>query len=329
MASPSPVPIGDPIARNDDETPVLYPALGAVFHLELLERDDEARLDAVNDLVWDWIGPYLRFVDRTFEPDVARVRRADADYISGYAAGLDVTGSTDPTEQAALELHAQFSHDDFDVSFCGGPTPTAASPYSYRFWAEVPDPPSGRVSSYATMHVTVPEAWPLDDFRQRVLAIASKLRLRWGAAGHTYSPWLVSGYEVAGAHLYGHARRFLGYDTAEYMRLVKPFYRRIRTVNWLTFLGPAFVGELAEHGTNLQSGPLVAVDALGAGVVLQAGAQPERGDRNRLQHPSAYVEVDALLRPIRADKGEGMVFLGDWSEEDITEWLRRFERRVS
>jgi hypothetical protein len=45
----------DPLVSSAD-VPLLYGALGAVFHLELLGPDDASRLDAVTDLVWDWFG---------------------------------------------------------------------------------------------------------------------------------------------------------------------------------------------------------------------------------------------------------------------------------
>jgi hypothetical protein len=325
----APVPPGDPLATNSDGVPLLYPALGAVLHLEPLGPEDEPRLEAVSEIVWNWFGSELRWVSSSFEPVVRRARREDAEYVSGYVTELDVPEGDSSLEQALFTGHAQFVKDDFEVAFSGGATEIGASPYSYRFWAEVPDPSPGRVRSFGVIHITVPEAWPTEDFVMRVSAVAGALRVRWGAAGYTFSPWILSDYEMPSVRVAAHARRHPGYDVAEYTRLVKAFHRRIRTVSWLTILGSSIAEELARAGRVVEPSSHLTVGRAGECLVVRAGARPEKGDANRLVYPPAYVEADALLRPIRASSGEGMTFLGPWDERQITDWLRRFEKRVN
>ncbi len=318
----------DPLVSSAD-VPLLYGALGAVFHLELLGPDDAPRLDAVTDLVWEWFGEQLHWVNLSFEEPVERASRAEADFISSYATTLNVAADPDKLGQAALGLYAQFIRDDFEVSFNGGDDELSASPFSYRFYAEVPRASADPLASYAVIHITVPESWPLDDFVERVTRIAATLRLRWGCAGYTYSPWIVSGYAEASKGLAAHARRFIGYDVAEYTRLVKQFYAKVRTVSWLTFVGPSLVAELKAAERPLVSSGRLKIAPCGDGIVIQAGDVPERGDQNRLWYPPAYVEADTLLHSIRARDSKGMIFLGPWDEPSISDWLRRFERRVS
>lgn len=167
------VDLGVPLALVGQK-PVVYPALGAVLHLERLTSEDEARLEVVNDLVWDWFGDGLRWVNRTFDNALEPAQRVDLDFISGYASSLDVPPASAPADQAALAAYRTFARDDFGIALCGGDSAGASSPYSYRFWAETVDVDAldADVEARGVLHITVPEAWPLDDFRQRILAIA-------------------------------------------------------------------------------------------------------------------------------------------------------------
>jgi Protein of unknown function (DUF3396) len=322
------VALGEPLALVG-QRPVVYPALGAVLHLERMEPSDEARLEAVNDLVWDWFGDRLRWVNRTFDNMLDRAQRSDLDYIAGYPTSLDVPPTSPQLNQDLLAAYTAFTRDDFGIHFSGGEVAGAASPYSYRFWVETAGVSDSCVDARGVLHITVPEAWPLEDFRQRIVAIASALRLRWGAAGYTYATWRGSDIHEGPARTIAHARRYPGYDLAEYVRLVNPFFERIRTVSWMTFVGGALVGELKDKGRTLVSSTQISVEPAGDGLLVQAGNRPERGDVNRLLYPSAYLEADALLRPVRARDGRDMVFFGSWQEPEITDWLCRFERAVN
>jgi len=101
----------------------------------------------------------------------------------------------------------------------------------------------------------------------------------------------------------------------------------IRSVNWLTFLGPAFVSELAKRKALLASNDLVTVSKAGDNnLVLQAGPMPQEGDINRLQVPAAYRRADEMVRPMRAR--QDIDFYEPWTEATTKAWLRRFERRI-
>ncbi|MFO0761958.1 MAG: DUF3396 domain-containing protein [Byssovorax sp.] len=322
---------GEPLARANGRIPVLYSALGAVLHLEKLGPEDGERLDRACDLLWDWMGASLRLTLLSCAPEVEATRRAHLDYISSYAESLDVRAADDPSTQKLLNNLTKMGRNDHEVLCGGGDDPREASPFSLHFWSEIGgvSPTDLRLPAYPVLSFTVPDAWPLDDFYQRTTAIAAELRLRWGAAGYTYAGFGLHAHNEPEQRRYAHARRYPGYDVAQYVRMVQPFYARIRTVSWLTFLGASMVEQLQKAGQVMAPVGGVDVRPHGDGVLLRAGGAPERGDVNRLNFPAAYRAADALVRPLRAADGRGMTFLGPWDEASITEWLRRFEHRVS
>jgi hypothetical protein len=303
----------------------LHRALGAVFHLELLEPDDEPRIEAANQAVWDWFGPELKYTWLSCWNEIEPIRRRDLDYASSFTTALDAPQI--PGDQAtslAAQSLEKLSHTEYHVACTGAEHPQSGSPFSYRFWSEIPEVDGGaRYKAYSVLHVTVPETWPLADFYARVCALAGCLRLRWGAAGLTYSLWEAVDYRDPFDKRYAHARRYVGFDSAIYTLFARPFYNRVRTINWLTFLGPALITELLANGRELNSTPLVDVSRIGGAALLRAGTAPEPGDRNRMRVPPAYIAADAMVRPVRARSG--LDFGRPWTEATTSEWLCRFE----
>ncbi|KYF70862.1 type VI immunity family protein [Sorangium cellulosum] len=318
---------GEPLAVFRGGIPALYSTLGAVFHLERIEPADAGRIDCVNDLVWSWFGTRLRMTALSCAPGLEPTRRAHLDYIATYPSQLDAPVVDDPATQLLANNCVKFGRNEYEVFCNGADDPRAASPFSLRFWAEI-GPVSAtdtRLPAYSVLHLTVPDTWPIDDFYQRVLAVGSALRLRWGAAGYSYSMWSVHQPALMERKSYAHARRHPGYDVARYVTMMEAFYARLRTVGWLTFLGEGMVDELARLGRPLAAVPGVTIVRAGDATVLRAGSSPARGDVNRLDIPAVYRAADALVRPLRARDGRGLNFLNPWNESAITEWLRRFE----
>lgn len=328
MTAPS-TPPGEPLARAAG-APALYSALGAIFHLEILEPDDEPRLERAVELAYGWFGEHLRWTRRSGDVWISRFRPQDLEYIPCYVRDLDEPAVADPSLQIFAANLAKVGRMDHEVACNGAEVEGDASPYLLRFDAEIPEVGRGpRFQPYAVLKLCVPDAWPLDDFRERVMAIAAALRLRWGAAGLTYASWDLQEYQVSHDRVYAHARRHPGYDVGYYEADMELWYDEIRSISWLTFLGPSIATRLEEARGPLQGSPLVSVSRAGSAVCLQAGEAPEAGDVNRLIYPRAYVEADALVRPVRAADGRPFVFLGRWTEATLTDWLRRFERRMS
>ncbi|KYF49763.1 hypothetical protein BE04_24720 [Sorangium cellulosum] len=329
--NPAPlVPPGDPLVVGTSGMPVLYSTLGAYFQLESLTPEDVEVLEAVNGLVKDWFGEELRWTGTSVFHNVRPFAPDDLELISCHALQLARGSPVAGAPPDVLLTYAQEDAariDEFEVAMHGGPESGSPWPYAYRFYAIIPEfKPQAHFSSAAMLRITVPDRWPLDDFLRRVSAIAATLRLRWGAAGFMYSGWEYYQYNTTQRAVYAHARRFPGYDTGYYDRPMLEWHGALRTVNWLTFLGPELAAALKARGSPLRSTPRVQVVPAGANVMLRAGETPERGDTNRLYLPRAYVEADEMIRPVRARSC--LNFGRPWTEQSTQDWLQRFEKRL-
>ncbi|MGK3983612.1 type VI immunity family protein [Sorangium sp. So ce136] len=315
----------------DGGVPSAFAALSACFHLEALAEEDAGRLERAGEIVRAWIGAELRWSWLTFADEIAPFRPVDLEYMSTYCEDLEVPQAADAGSQIVTSNLIKLGREDYGVTFKGGQTKVDASPWSFSFWAEIPEVDEGTVlRPLGVVALTVPTSVPLADFAARVHELAAVLRFRWATAGLGYATWNVQGWETSSNALYAHARRFPGFDVGYYHRNLEAFLNRIRTVSWLTYLGPQLTDALRRSGRSLSSSRLVAVGGAGAGgVVLRAGDRPEPGDVNRLNLPRSYVEADAMVRPLRASDPAGIVFLGPWDEAGVAAWLTRFEKRVS
>ncbi|WP_437943170.1 type VI immunity family protein [Sorangium sp. So ce281] len=315
----------------DGDVPAAFATLAVHFHLDPLGHEDAGRLERAGEIVRAWIGAELRWSWLTFADEITPFRPVDFEYMSTYCEDLEVPQAADPESQIVTSNLIKLGREDYGVMLKGGRTKVDASPWSFAFWAEIPEVDEGTVlRPLGVVSLTVPTSVPLADFAARVHELAGVLRFRWATAGLGYSTWNVQDWEASSNALYAHARRFPGFDVGYYHRNLEAFLDRIRTVNWLTYLGPRLTDALRRSGRSLSSSRLVGVAAAGAGgVVLRAGDRPEPGDVNRLSFPRSYVEADAMVRPIRASDPAGIAFLGPWDEAGIAAWLTRFEKRVA
>jgi hypothetical protein len=320
---------GDPLALANAR-PALFTVLAAELHLERLEPGDYDGLAATNELVWSWFGPQLRWQLSSFSSAPEPMRFEDLEYIPALAERL-AEPAVPPAWEDFAAASRRHAFDSYEVSCHGGEELHDASPFLYRFWgetsADVTD--DGLMPIDCVVRVCVPESWDLGDFYQRVTAIAQKLRLRWGTAGHSYAFWVPGQGRDVWTRMRAHALRHLGYDLPLFVRAFEKLNTRLRSASWLTWLGPKMAADLAERGRPLVSSSLVAVEQTPNAILLRAGSSPERGDVNRLAYPRSYVEADAMLRPARLADAADLVFYAGWSEDELTAWLRRFERLTS
>lgn len=326
---------GAPLVAWEDGFPTLFATYGVMLHLEPLAQEDGDRLETVNALVRDWFGGALRWTMTSVTSTIDPFRPEDLDYISGYPSTLPTPSLDLPAEEPVpagvgivQRRFAAASHERFAVYTHGGAAENHASPYSYRFYADVLRPeldvPVFETASF--IRVTVPVSCPVDELRDRALRIAHALRVRWGAAGYMYSGWELGWRRRYDQAVYAHARRHSGFDVGIYENQMPRWHEQVRTVSWLTFLGPSLRASLAKIGMEPRARGPVQVYALGDALVLQAGERPEEGDVNRLALPAAYTAADAMVRPIRA--AERVHFGVPWTERSTEDWLRRFEKRL-
>lgn len=103
----------------------------------------------------------------------------------------------------------------------------------------------------------------------------------------------------------------------------------IKCINWLTLLGPE-LATLAGGAEAIQRNlPLECpiFPAGHGGLLIQAGAQPDIGDRNRHADLTAYRAVGRVLAPLRMQHHPDFIGATPASpNEDLTqEWLARFD----
>ncbi|MBX3231403.1 MAG: DUF3396 domain-containing protein [Labilithrix sp.] len=312
-----------PLARAKDGAPLAYATLGLAFHLEALAPEDGDGLAAACERIAATHAGTLTWAWSSVHGEVARFDASVLDLVSTFPAQLANAPPTgDARADAGASAMTAAHYDRFGVACHGGRARNDASPSSLRFFARVSAADGPLLRADAMLSATFPSSTPPAEIEELALAVAGDLRFRWGAAGFAYSAWELDRYGPARDALHAHARRHPGYDLGQHATWMRAFHDRLRTVSWLTFVGPALAAKLPPAA--LESDPDVAVTKLNDGVVFRAGETPKAGDVNRDDFPHAYCEVDRRLRSIRA--AEGIHFYAPWTSSSTEAWLRRFER---
>lgn len=310
----------EPLARYHGTKALAYVALGATFFLETLTNDDEQRLQSAIEHLWEWFGCELKWCLQSFNARAAIATREELEYIPTYARNFPLTEERYPLVSTL---------DEYSVRASSGQHPGEAGPFQVEFygaidWAQENQP--GVVRS--VLGFCVADDCDVVEFERRTRQLAALLNLRWGVAGHRYAySDAVSSYAAADAR-WAHARRYSGYDLAEYVgaESMHRLYDRIPSVNWLTWLGPGMMERVRDSLASHRDSNGLQILLEGAHTLVKAGEHPERGDLNRFEIPAAYVAADRLLRGIRLDDGEALcVPATNWSPEAMLRWLQRFE----
>ncbi len=321
----------EPIERDSQDQPLLYSVLSGYFQLEELEPDDTERLDKFNGIIRDWFGAKLRWTGTSVFENVQAFDPSDFELISGHASDLDRWMDSEPADDSAEGLEFDYNMarapvDEFEIALHSGSLPGEAAPYSCRFFSVIRPfkyRSGKRMRAVSMLRITVPDTCPLDEFIDRYRALAACLRLRWSNAGLGYSGWERLQYDATNRAVYAHARRHPGYDIGEYFRTIDDWHNAIRTVNWLTILGPELAKRAAQANPSLKSEPEVTIEPFDANLWIRAGEAPLPGDTNRRQKPRPYVRADQLVRSVRATQSRS--FGDPWDDDTTGAWLRRFE----
>ena len=311
------------VLRSVRGVAVLHEAIGFCFHLEPLVADDADGLAEVNDGIVGVLGDTLRWSWSSVHGEVTPFELPDLDLVAQYATGLaNPDADADAASRASLSLLSAARVHGFGFAAHGGVERNLASPTSYRFYATIaPDQTGAWFESRAMIAVTMPVT-EVERLRMIASLIASRLRIRWGNAGLAYGAWEYDRHLDTRDAIFAHARRHPGFDVGEHATMMNLLHDRLRTVSWMTFVGPSLLERLP--GTPVSRTKAVMIEAAGDGIVLTAGKTPAAGDINRRDIPLAYAEVDALVRPIRAGARDGQHFGAPWSEATTDGWLERF-----
>lgn len=316
-------PTDEPIARAMDGAPLAFAALGFAFHLEPLVPADEAGLAAACDriagahagaLKWGWSSVHGQ-VER-FDPEVL-------DLVSAFPKQLaNAPAMADARAHAGASAMTAAHYDRFGIACHGGTTANAASPSTMRFFATATASDGPLLRADAMVSASFPLDTPLAAIEKLAVAVAGDLRIRWGAAGFVYGAWEYDRYGATRDTLFAHARRHPGFDIGQHTTWMRAFHDRLRTVSWLTFVGPELAAKLPP--ASVASDDIVQVSPCGEGLLFRAGDAPAAGDANKDDFPFTYVTIDQRLRSIRA--AENIHFYAPWSTMTTEAWLRRFER---
>ncbi len=312
-----------PLHTHRDGSPLLYAALSVELYLEPPEPSQVEAFEDAADLIDEWVGGELAWTHMSsfgepepFEKDdfshvIERVRRSAP---AAYAS--DPTSFGQRVDRESSGRFALVCH--------GGEEDWDASPTTVRYHVE-PFGPAARPTWASMLRVSVPATTPLDDLRARALELASLLPVRWGMAGLSLVGWDVDHFQPVHRATYALARRHPGFDTSLHILHMPIWFERLRSVSWITLLGPPFLERLEKLGHALpQVAPApLAFQALSNGVVAIEAPAPDPGDTNHNRVPPGYAAADRLVRPIRA--ASRLHFTAPWTERTTEEWLRRFE----
>lgn len=130
-----------------------------------------------------------------------------------------------------------------------------------------------------------------------------------GAAGEIIAP-LALRYHGLDVHRHAYTR----YDIADLSLGAR----------WLTFLGPKQVEQLGGAAALTASLPGVLVEAVGHGVMLQAGAEPEIGDVNSQQDTPLLRLVAKAIEPVTLFGCRELLPLFADNPDTLDRWERRF-----
>lgn len=221
-------------------------------------------------------------------------------------------------------LKAKRREDIHIMQLKGGSKPDEPSDSGLQFFADEEEEPA-----MGALSVVLPIAYADEPGALLRLAndLASCADFESGHCGYSIA-WDPQGDSAVDAmqRMPGIAGRFLGVDLPKLNTTVSALRRSsspaIKTVQWLTFLGPAVLAQLGGV-TRAKAGLRGAgtVGDVGGGLLVQAGAAPTLGDANRQTDLSALRAVGKALGSVRV-KNHGPIF---GTRDHTAAWLARFD----
>ena len=175
----------------------------------------------------------------------------------------------------------------------------------------------GQVVGYLQFHMPVTE--PAQRLREWVVAAVGQSPFLHGYAGLALNFDHNDINRSRGKALHADAMRYAGVSLSDLVTERESLQTELKGAQWLTYVGdPLLAGnEVAAQALAGHQG----ARRVGAGLLIQATAEPLEGDVNRKADMSAYVEVSALLRPWLVDN---LFPLPGFPDEGATrDWLHR------
>lgn len=188
-----------------------------------------------------------------------------------------------------------------------------------------PPPPASTVEIWFPPEV--PEALGREAFVRELLALAAEVPFSSGycSLSFNYDNWAD---EPAAIHITGPAFRHPGMDVHLTWSTALYIGTKVRGAYWLTFVGPAALGELKLDAAAMREalGPEITVHELPAGVAIEAGDELRPGDLNRGDDLPLTRRVAKLLEPVTLLQDLGAFgFAGD-PVQNFMDWQQRHLR---
>ena len=330
------------LASDESGVPSLYAVLRADLYLEpVIDADADPIRHAVTrivSLLGDNLHYTLNWNRNSMRP---RVIRYHAKHAKHFADAIGVLTGTKYGDKFGRMLVTGEFHQEVDIAIKGPPRlpaggketkeTDAASPWGVLFQGEIADAPvDDALPAPAVLSWSVPVSLDLRNFAESVTYVASGLLVSWGVAGYGYASWDYASSSALARErrshlpaLYTHANDHMGFDVGLHHGYLQDLQENIRTVNWLTLVGPRLRSRI--KGT---ADDRIEMHRTEAFTLLRASERPHTGGDEGGR--AAYAAVDALLRPIRLSGGmEGNALRkacgGYFNSADAEAWLRRFE----
>lgn len=158
------------------------------------------------------------------------------------------------------------------------------------------------------------------EVRRFAAGVASLVPFENGFGGYFLKPAFTQ--PAAYDAMYAICHRFWGVEAWNLEVAVEYVLTGFAGVNWLTLIGEGLRSRAPEAVEEAKRAA-VAYDETPHGVILQAAAQAQLGDRNRQEPMPGYVAVARALLPLQVT--EFGSFGGEkWDEANSLAWLRRF-----
>jgi hypothetical protein len=211
---------------------------------------------------------------------------------------------------------------EYELTLTSGDTPDTVGPWGLRFGVE---PPSlSDIAGFVQLNM------PREVFDRSpqtvvdlVLDFANRLEFRSGHAGYgvQYDEGEID--DERDQQIGALCRRYQTVDYRDFAATGEFMTEAIKGVSWLTCLDSGFVEDLGGLEALIKAlGKSITVHRCQYGIVLQAGAVPVLGDRNKREDVSAYRKVFSVLEEIIVKED---LRLPGFDEDGSIEWVNRFE----
>ncbi len=303
--------------------PVIVPALSVSLFFDALDANQLAGIRAAWGRIHDLLSPHLKWY---MTDSLAERQRLTPGVLAHLPSTLEQVATRRP--YFAFRAHGG------DAAGCLGPwaldlwvdKPRVLSPQERALMSAVFKVSSDQTDRIANcLRVSFPAAGPAgraEDLEALTLHLMEHIPFLHGNAGFAllFDDALPGFEREHWAALAGIAMRHPGYDVLHYAAVRSHVVDRIKTVNWLTFLGPELMRGI-DHKRFADPGTAIVVTAKRS-LYIKASAEPAIGDVNRGDRLPEYRWVAQRLAPLLMSHQEEF---GAAFDDDLTQkWVARF-----